>query len=110
IKVPMQNRLRRVFRMACLLFFCLTTALAFGQERFTISGTLEDASNGESLIGASISVEELGTGTTTNEYGFYSMTIPKGNYTLNFSYLGYETIKKEIVLDQDLKFNLELNV
>jgi len=88
----------------------LTTVFSFGQEKFTISGTLEDATNGESLIGASISVEELGTGTTTNVYGFYSLTIPEGNYTLSFSYLGYESIKKEIVLNQNLKIDLELNV
>ncbi len=106
----MQNRIWRVFRMACLLFFSFITSLSYGQEKFTISGTLEDASNGEGLIGASISIKELGTGTTTNVYGFYSMTIPEGNYTLNFSYIGFETIKKEVVLDQNLKFDLELNV
>lgn len=106
----MQQMIRRKSKNIGLLFFCLTTVFSFGQEKFTISGTLKDAGNGEDLIGASISVEELKTGTTTNVYGFYSLTIPEGSYTLSFSYIGYETIKKEVVLDQDLKFDLELNV
>ena len=57
--------------------------------RVTVSGYLKDAANGEALIGATVGVPNLGLGTSTNEYGFYSLTLPKGSYTLTYSYLGY---------------------
>jgi hypothetical protein len=78
------------------------------QEKFSISGTLKDQSNGETLLGASILLKGTTIGATTNEYGFYSLTAPKGNYTLVISYMGYATIEKNIVLDKNIKFNTEL--
>ena len=84
-------------------------AVAISQESYTISGSLEDASNGEGLIGATIAIEELNSGVATNVYGFYSLTAPQGAYTLTFSYIGYQSITKKIVLDKNLKFDLELN-
>jgi len=82
--------------------------LGFAQERFTISGTLKDVTNGETLLGATVSIKGTSIGTTTNEYGFYSLTVPKGNYTLVISYLGYTTIEKELVLNASQKLSLEL--
>ena len=78
------------------------------QNKFTISGTLKDQTNGETLLGATILLKGTSIGTTTNEYGFYSLTAPKGNYTLVISYLGYATIEENIVLDKSMKFNAEL--
>jgi len=78
------------------------------QDKFTISGTLKDQANGETLLGATILLKGTTIGTTTNEYGFYSLTAPKGNYTLVISYLGYKTIEETIVLDKNVKFNVEL--
>ncbi|SFF38188.1 TonB-dependent receptor [Thermoflexibacter ruber] len=79
------------------ILFALTFASpAFAQnankavEKFTVSGNIKDLSNGEGLIGATITVKEMPTvGTTTNSYGFFSLTLPKGNYTLIISYIGY---------------------
>ncbi|HLW20629.1 MAG TPA: TonB-dependent receptor [Cyclobacteriaceae bacterium] len=92
------------------LLFVLFTVLssAYGQERFTISGNITDSDNGEGLIGATVLVEELKTGVVTNEYGFYSLTLVKGAYTLAISYVGFETFRKTIVLDQNLRLNQEL--
>ena len=92
------------------LLFVLFTVLssAYGQERFTISGNITDSDNGEGLIGATVLVEELKTGVVTNEYGFYSLTLVKGEYTLAISYVGFETFRKTIVLDQNLRLNQEL--
>jgi hypothetical protein len=78
------------------------------QQKFTISGTIEDASNGEELIGASILVVELSTGGTTNVYGFYSVTIPQGTYTVVISYLGYQPVTKNLLLDKSTTINVEL--
>ncbi len=89
-----------------LIFFFISVGNA--QEKFTISGTHKDQSNGETLLGATIFLKGTSIGTTTNEYGFYSLTAPKGNYVLVVSYLGYKTIEKTIELNQNIKFNAEL--
>lgn len=74
----------------------------------SISGRLKDASNGEELIGATVFVKELKTGTTTNIYGFYSVSLPAGNYTLVYSYVGYETIEMKIDLKASKTIDIEL--
>jgi len=76
--------------------------------RYTVSGHIEDASNGEELIGAAVIVEELGKGAVTNAYGFYSLSLTPGFYHLKFSYLGYELQSRAINLNGDLILNIEL--
>ncbi|MDQ3047521.1 MAG: TonB-dependent receptor [Bacteroidota bacterium] len=95
---------------ALLLFFCLLTFTSFAQDKqkFTISGYVKDASNGEYSVGANVYVKELLKGGNTNQYGFYSITVDKGTYTLVVSYIGYENIVQQVVLDKDLRINLEL--
>jgi hypothetical protein len=78
-------------------------------ERYTISGTVKDAATGETLLGANVIVVGETKGTTTNEYGFYSLTLPQGNYTLQVSYLGYTLKEETIDLSNDLKRNFELD-
>lgn len=89
-----------------LLF--LWTTIATAQQKHTISGTLKDSSNGETLFGATLFLKGTNLGTTTNEYGFYSLTAPEGNYTLNISYVGYTPVEKQIQLNKNIKFNIEL--
>ncbi len=89
-----------------LLFFCSISL--FAQEKFTLSGTIIDANSNETLIGVNVVLPELKTGVTTNEYGFYSITIPKGVYTVQISYLGYQTLQESITLDQNVKNNFKL--
>lgn len=90
-----------------LLFF---TAIVFAQERASISGIIADASNGETLYGASVYLKGSTIGVLSNEYGFYSLTAPRGKYTLVISYLGYEEVTQEVVLTKDQKFDVELKV
>lgn len=92
-----------------LFLLVMASFQSFAQQKFTISGTIGDASDGEGLIGASILIKELGTGSVTNVYGFYSVTIPAGDYTVELSYIGYETQVQTIVLDKDLTLNAELS-
>lgn len=95
------------FKLLFFLFFIGTSLCA--QEKFTISGTVTDQSTGESLIGASVYVPSISRGTTTNLYGFYSLTLPKGDYVVDFGFIGYQTIHKTISLtDNDLKVDIEL--
>ena len=78
------------------------------KEKITINGYVKDGQSGETLIGASVFVTGLGTGTNTNEYGFYSISLPKGTYTLDFSYLGFETQSKTIELIENIALDIEL--
>ena len=102
--------------VALFLFFLIALA-SFSQDRsfsetakqkFTLSGTITDADSNETLIGVNISIPELKTGVTTNEYGFYSLTLPKGTYKIQITYLGYQTIEETISLNQNTKNNFKL--
>ena len=90
------------------LTFLLFTTVLSAQERYTVSGAIADGSNGEALFGASVFLEGTTIGVTTNEYGFYSLTAPKGNYKIIISYIGFTELKKEIVLDRDQKIDFEI--
>ena len=75
-----------------LLLILSVSSTAFAQsENLTISGFIRDAANGETIIGANIYIDEIGSGTVSNEYGFYSVNLPAGSYTLVFSYVGFDT-------------------
>lgn len=75
---------RMLFPLALIVLFCLDVAGgAAAQEKYTVSGTIKNAENGEAIIGAYVVVKELkNTGASSNAYGFYSLTIPGGRYTL----------------------------
>lgn len=81
---------------------------ATSQEKFTISGYIRDNSDGEELIGATVYVEELKTGAVSNAYGFYSLTLPKGSYSIRYAYLAYKSQDQKIDLDHDVELNIEL--
>ncbi|MRH99886.1 TonB-dependent receptor plug domain-containing protein [Kriegella sp. EG-1] len=90
------------------LYIFLFSIVTYGQQKFTLSGTISEASSNETLIGVTIVVPELSTGVTTNEYGFYSITLPEGTYKLNVSYLGFHEIIKEITLSENRKLNFQM--
>ena len=91
------------------LLFVLLLLPKVSAQNFTVSGTLKDASSGEDLIGATVIVKEKPTvGTAANTYGFYSLTLPKGEYTLLFRYIGFDPLEQKITLDHDLRLNREL--
>ena len=89
-----------------LIFFAFNSG--FSQEKFTLSGTISDKKNNETLIGVSIAIIGTKAFTTTNEYGFYSLTLPKGDYEINIRYVSYETITEKISLTQNLRKNYSL--
>ena len=99
------------FIRTLLLFVLLPLSISsISGQNFTISGTLKDATNGEDLIGASVVLKDKPTtGATTNTYGFYSLTLPKGDYVLKIQYIGYAVIEEKITLDKDIKLNKELS-
>ncbi len=87
-----------------VLFFTESTQA----QDYTVSGYIKDAENGETLIGAFIYLSENGASTVSNEYGFYSITVESGTYTLNGTYLGYKDVVQTITLDKNLKIDIEL--
>tara|TARA_B110000971_G_scaffold220784_1_gene265481 strand:+ start:3184 stop:5562 length:2379 start_codon:yes stop_codon:yes gene_type:complete len=89
------------------LLFLLTFSI-LSQEKLTISGTVYDESNNETLIGVSIYFPELNSGITTNEYGFYSITLPEGTYQIQVNYLGYSPIIESIDLKEKRTKNFKL--
>jgi len=88
-----------------LLFSC---SIAFAQEKYTLSGKITEASSNETLISVNVIIPELNTGAVTNEYGFYSITLPEGTYTVAVSYLGFTDIIETITLDKNTSKNFSL--
>ncbi len=94
--------------LATLLFFILGTSLASAQKKVSLSGYVKDAASGETLIGAGIYVKEAETGIATNTYGFYSISIPAGSYTIVVTYLGYNTQEQTVNLIENRTLNINL--
>jgi hypothetical protein len=75
---------------------------------FTISGYIRDKSTGESLPGATILIKNTYTGTVSNHYGFYSLTLPEGDYLIEYSYIGYIKKMEEINLKSNMEIEMEM--
>lgn len=95
-------------KIILLSFFILGTISSLAQEKFTISGVISDSKTNETLIGVNIYIPEKKATIITNEYGFYSLTVPKGTYNIQLSYVGYETLEETISLENDSKKNFNL--
>ena len=80
-----------------LSLFISFSVVFLSAQQHTLSGYVKDANSGEALIGVSVFIEELGKGTTTNVYGFYSLTLQKGNYKVKYSYVGYKDLYKDVL-------------
>jgi hypothetical protein len=90
-----------------LISLCVCSNIE-AQDIFTLSGTVQDKFSGETLLGANVLVPELGIGSITNEYGFYSIQLPEGNHRVIVSYLGYKTIEQEITISTNKKLNFSI--
>ncbi|KEZ94444.1 TonB-dependent receptor [Nonlabens ulvanivorans] len=97
--------IKRLLIAIILLNFAFAKAQS---EKFTLSGTISEVSNGETMIGVNILIPELSAGTSSNEYGFYSITLPAGTYQVVYSFIGYKNILKEVVLNSDTQINIEM--
>ncbi|MBK7130414.1 MAG: TonB-dependent receptor [Crocinitomicaceae bacterium] len=96
---------------SCLIFFMFfLSAGIFCQQKFTLSGHVTSAQTGESLIGATVKVKtaEGIKGTIVNSYGFYSITLPQGDYPIEISFIGFSTISDTIILLSDIQRDFEL--
>ena len=92
--------------MLCAALAATSELLA--QSKGTISGTVSDASSGETLIGAAVYIPGTDYGTVTNIYGFFSLTIPQGNHTVEASYMGFKRYSQQVAVQESAKLEVKL--
>jgi hypothetical protein len=104
----MQNTKRRL-KISAILLMLLMSSVIKAQDKFTLSGSIKSAKTGEALIGANITVVELPSiGISSNEYGFYSISLPKGVYTFKLNYVGYKEERQTVSLDSNRIINWKM--
>lgn len=91
-----------------ILIFTFSINSIWSQNKFTLNGVISDSESSETLIGVNILIPQLKTGATTNEYGFYSITLPEGTYRVVISYLGYSEVSETITLSENITKNFTL--
>ncbi|MDD4637004.1 MAG: TonB-dependent receptor, partial [Bacteroidales bacterium] len=113
-------------RICMLLFVCSSIAMAKSnpyatpsaadnpvnpENKYKVSGTIRDLKTKEPLLSVSVNVKELKKGTSTDENGAYSLSLPKGTYTFVVSYIGYKTITTRVMISAAMKrdFNLDMD-
>ncbi|MBU6168874.1 MAG: TonB-dependent receptor [Bacteroidetes bacterium] len=95
---------------ALIFLFSFYSFTLSAQNKISVSGYVKDASTGETLTGASVYVKsESNLGASTNTYGFYTLRLSPGEYTLVFTYLGYADQERKISLTNDLSLNINLS-
>jgi hypothetical protein len=90
------------------LFFLNVSCVLYAQGKYTISGFVRDSTSNENIIGATVSFKSLSKGVTTNQYGFYSLTMVAGRYLVSVSHIGYESYTEEIQIDQNMTVHFKL--
>lgn len=93
--------------MKKILFFFLITSLVYAQN-FTLSGTIKDNKNNETIIGATLIIVENNVQITTNSYGYFSVSLPQGNYTYQVVKNGYQFIESSIIIDKNEQIEIKL--
>lgn len=95
-------------KLKIVLLIFISVSLVRGQSKFTISGYIKDSKTGETLIGAYVIKQSSSQGVSTNEYGFYSLTLEQGKHTLEIKSMNYKSQVKEIELIKNLTLNIDL--
>mgnify|MGYP000131900353 CR=1 FL=1 len=92
-----------------LILILLTCVQLSFSQKFTISGTVKDLQSGEPIIGAKVFDTKSKKGTLSNEYGFYSLTLPKDSVYLRVSYIGFTAMEYQIDGSENVALNIELS-
>lgn len=96
---------KKVFLLIVLLSCMIFPAMA---QKYTLSGTIKDSASGEAMIGAAVYIREIKNGVATNDYGFFSISLPQGTYTIVVSTLGYNKFEKVVALNSNTTVNVDL--
>lgn len=95
---------------SCLFFLCLFfSPLTLLAQKVSLSGYMRDAETGENMISGNVYIKEANQNVETNNYGFYSISVTPGTYTVIFSYVGYTPITQKIDLTTNQTFNAEMH-
>ena len=100
---------KKLKKRTSIFILTFLSIIISAQSNYTLSGYIQDESSGENLIGVSIYEKESFKGTASNEYGFYSLTLPKGNYKIVYSFIGFKSVIKSVNLNQNLRLNVSLD-
>lgn len=95
-------------RVLATIIFIGTFFLSYSQEKHTISGIVTETKSGETVIGAKVYIDTLKVGAISNNYGFYSLTVPDGTYKVKFMVLGEETVIKKVEVTADVRLDVEV--
>ena len=95
-------------RLALWLFLSLSASFSFAQSSVTLSGKITDAATGETIIGANVIPDGMARGTSSNAYGFFSLTLPSGEQTIRVSFIGYQPLEVQLKLSESSAQNFEL--
>ncbi|HEY4148296.1 MAG TPA: TonB-dependent receptor [Chitinophagaceae bacterium] len=99
-----------MIRIFIVVIFTCAALSSFAQRQFTISGIIKDGSTGETLIGATARLKEIRhSGALANNYGFYSLSAPPGNYTIIVSFAGYEIFQQQVAFNKSLNLDISLS-
>lgn len=104
-------RKKSLFRIVCLSLlgiYILLFNTVLGQEKLTLSGYIKDSNSGENLIAAVIRVKDQNLSTYSNNYGFYSLSLPAGTYEVEISFVGYASKTETVELNADQRRNFEI--
>lgn len=102
------NKYFKSKKLLLLSFSLIFSLSAYSQSKFSISGYVKDKTSGEDLVGASIGINETGGGTVSNVYGYYTISLSEGNYTLKVNYIGYKEEEIKVALKKDQRINIQL--
>ena len=101
--------MRLTTRYIWMVVAFITGHQSIAQQKITLNGYVTDQESGEKLIGASVYVPSLREGVSTNQYGFYSITVPDSS-ELQFMFVGYATETRNVVFGQDSRIDVSLQL
>ena len=99
----------RFIALIVAIFIFLSTIQAQDDQKYSLSGVVMEASTGETLPGAAVIVSETGASAITNLYGFYSLQLPAGDYTIIYKFVGFENSSQSVSISSDTKLDVELS-
>lgn len=98
--------MKKILLLLCIVF----SVIPLAAQKYSLSGYIKDKSSGEGLIGATVFIQELKTGVVSNSYGFYSITVPKGNYNIVYSSMGFQTQTQKLDFTKNQHLDIMMDV
>lgn len=112
-RTPLENILGSILLGTGLRFVLVGNDIVIVPDKpriWTLHGHIRDKANGEEVIGATVQIPQLEVGVITNQYGFYSISVPEGSYEVYVSHSGYQTLQKNIYLEKNIQQEMELSL